>query len=177
MNTAEDSAPTGADKKVPNVVEHDFDDVSIPPAPDNVPTASPVFSAGAIAANKERQEREEEENAPFHAFADSTRKLRVATNKKANEKKRPGIKDNTLVEDNKAYFLEIFDAARKEKNHALRMARREFTASKAVHPGFNKSVRDEAARILAKADKAELERNEKTDNHDESTGFATDGDT
>jgi hypothetical protein len=54
---------------------HDLDDVpaaaaphhAVPPAPDNVllPTGSPIFSAGAIAANKERQEREEE-NAPFH---------------------------------------------------------------------------------------------------------------
>jgi hypothetical protein len=111
----EDSArPTEADKKVPCVIEHDFDEVYIPPAPANVPTAGPLFSAGAIAANKERQEREEE-NAPFHAFADSKRKLRVATNKKANEKKRPGIKGNTLVEDNKARILEISDAARAGK--------------------------------------------------------------
>jgi 1,2-phenylacetyl-CoA epoxidase catalytic subunit len=78
-----------------------------------------------------------------------------------------------LVEDNKAYILEMFDAARKEKNHALRMARRDFTA-KAVPTGFNKSVRDEAARVLAKAEKVELERNEKNDNHDESTGVASD---
>jgi ribosomal protein L44E len=136
---------------------HDFNDVPFPPAPDHVPSEDPANDSAPTGADKKVPSSGVAENASVPAFS-AKLKPRATNNKKSNEKKRASFKDNTLVEDSKAHILEDVVAARKKKQDALKWKRRQ-DAAKAVRLGSSdKEVRDEAARVLAEVDKAELER-------------------